>query len=754
MTRKSANSIKRAKADLTATSAASKLLPAGSAPRLLDNGSLHGEASLAGLAERYGRGETSHTLHVWWARRPHAAMRALVFAALCKETSDNSLAVLRRLANLEDAEALKQAKELLAAQYAAPPRLFDMFGGGGTIPMEAANLGAQSYAIDANQLAVFIQRCNLVYSQAAPAQKRAALLRESGRRVLDRLRAASQPLFPLRERPVVEACEAAEMVETAEAARRGVYAYLWTYATRCAACGYRFLLSRRRWLSKKKGRQLALHFVDAGESQTVAIGDCVDDRQLASVWLGKARTVRCPRCAATQSGVRLSQCEDALVALIRPAAAIGKEFLAASAVPLSAALPDLETINEMEQAALAALQAALPTSALPQWSGLVNPAIYGMRTHADFLSRRQRALLLLLIQELKAEHDRLQAERGAAVARYVTATLSSLIDQLIDWNCRLTMWIAQNEQVGRAFCGPGVAMLWDYVETDPLQNGPANLWAKLERMVAGATSIQTCDHLPQVEHACAQQAPFPDGFFDAIVTDPPYYDNLCYNALADFFYTWKRLLLRFVEPRLFAAATTDDSRELVASVFRQPGAEPAHEAYCAQLALALAQAERVLKPDGVCCLVYSHSAAAGWEALVRAFRATTFRITGVQPLCIERKQRPRAMTAAAVNTCLAFVAHKATAERHVMTLADLSAKLRSLAEELAPQLRALGWQEADIGQALFANGVGALINAASVSDEAAADVNNWRALDAIAAVVRESVASFKLKRRGSLASGV
>ena len=135
----------------------------------------------------------------------------------------------------------------------------------------------------------------------------------------------------------------------------------------------------------------------------------------------------------------------------------------------------------------------------------------------------------------------------------------------IDWNSRLSMWISQNEQVGRGFCGPGVAMLWDYAETDPTGDGPANLWKKLDRILKGSAAIATMDAPCSVQHAFAQALPFPDGHFDAIVTDPPYYDNVFYSALADFFYAWKKPLLAAIEPTLFGNEATDSTHELVAS---------------------------------------------------------------------------------------------------------------------------------------------------------------------------------------------
>ena len=703
--------------------------PEGRESRLIDQRMLHYEASLAGFAERYGRGETSHTIHVWWARRPHSAMRALVFASLCKDTSDHALELLKTLSLSNDENTIEQARRMIASQYNDPPRVLDMFGGGGTIPFEASNLGAATYSIDANELSVFIQRCNLVDSQKASAQDIIEILRASGQRVLLQLAEESASLFPLRQQHLTGPKTS------------GPLGYIWTYTKACDDCGYKFHLSRRRYLSKKNGKSIAFVSVDEVNGQTVNIQNIAEGSQVASAWPGRNVTVECPRCHARQVNLNIQQCQDTLVALVNAEEKRGKDFVIAD----SRALPSPELIEQIERDTLAYLNAKLPSSALPVWSGIVNAALYGIESHADFLNRRQRTVLLLLIKALSDEHRHLISAYDEHTSRYIIGVLSSLIDQLVDWNCRLSMWIPQNEQVGRAFCGPGVPMLWDYCEIDPVMRGPANLWSKLDRITAGVQSIKGFPHAAHVQVGYAQELPFPDSFFEAIVTDPPYYDNIYYNVLADFFYAWKRILLGVIAPDLFSSDTTDNSRELVASKFRSTSAAQAHEDYCKQLSLALCEADRVLKADGVFSFVYSHSSLQGWDALVRAFRATNFRITSVQPLSIERRQRPRAMTSDAVNTCITFVAHHGTDERSPLSQEELKIETRKYSRAIAPQLLAVNWSAEDTALAVFANAVGMIANADHIVGASIRE-----ALRLAATAVAEEFPSFKINDRKSL----
>ena len=389
---------------------------------------------------------------------------------------------------------------------------------------------------------------------------------------------------------------------------------------------------------------------------------------------------------------------------------------------------------------------SLPTSELPVWSGIVNPALYGIKTHADFLNKRQRLVLLYLIDEL-ATHYAEMAKKDSDMAKFVIGALSSLIDQVVDWNSRLSMWIPQNEQVGRGFCGPGIAMLFDYAETDQTLNGPANLWDKLKRICKGVKSFENCKGNITIKHAHAQQLPFDSDFFDAIVTDPPYYDNIYYSILADFFYAWKKPLLQKIEPELFSTDITDCHYELVASSRRVEEGQSAHEEYCKQLNIAFSEAARVLKKDGVFSFVYSHSSVNGWESVIRAYRQSEFMVSSVQPLSIERKGRPRAVLSQAVNTCVAIVARKSHDVKQPITMDEVLTKTQEYIDSFGKQLiDTSGWTQPDAGLAVVACVVGLLSNASEIKGS----ISDTDALLVVAKIVKKEFPEFSIKIRDSL----
>ncbi len=674
-----------------------------------------------GAGERYGKGQTAHTIHVWWARRPHAAMRAVVFASLCRRSDPEALTMLKTLGGSVSLppEPFKQAGQMVRDQWGGPPRVLDMFGGGGTIPIEALRLGAEVHSTDIHPLSVFIQRCLLNASQALSPAALSRQLDRSGKRVLQRLANDTTALYPLRPWAAT---------------------YLWTYAMACAGCGYRFFLTRRPWLSTRKGIFLSLGKAKA-DAQTLLLSENGGSPLLASPWQGRSGTARCP-CCGHPNRPCIQDCSEHLAAQVRTLGKQGKRYESGTA----SALPDLGWMARKQERLLNEMDLELPGGRFSAWSGIVNPPLYGLDRPTRLFTPRQQLSLLFLIRALRQEHQQLISRRSRLVADCVIGFLSALIDQMIDWNCRLSTWIPQNEQVGRAFCGPGVSMTWDFAETDPVSQGPGNLWGKLRRIRQGAEGLADLAGLAEVIQAPAQALPFPAAHFDAVVTDPPYYDNLYYSVLAGFFFPWKRMALAPVQPALFAEPFPAVEGELVASARRGGGQEAAYRNYCQELGKALCEARRVLRPDGVFTMVYGHGAIWAWTALIHAFRQTDFYIQEVFPLNVERRARPRAMRSAARHICMAFLATpRAEARPRLGRDGFLKALQALITGALGSRLAARDWSKGDIAAVLFSRAVALLANARPIPD-----LDDLTALDQAQARLGERFNGFKIIRRKTL----
>ena len=600
-------------------------------------------------------------------------MRALTLFSLLREDSE---------VNLEDAFSEKEigrVREKLFAAYGRKPKVLDPFGGGGTIPFEAAYLGADSYSVDSNAVAAFIQAANLEYSKTLRLPNTMRLLRDSGKRALKLLEVKTASLFPLREQKAL--------------------CYVWSYRRTCDKCSRAFSASKRPWLSKKKQKTI---YYEIGETGVKIHhkGSPTDGN-----WAGRNGTLRCPHCGELNK-LSLTNAEDTVCTLITAGERSGKVFTS----PPEGAVPSKKELESFQQKALLRLKEKLPATLVPKWSGIINPSVYGMETHADHFNARQRCVMLALIESLGTVYHELEDKHGYEVARFITCALSGLIDQLVDWNSRLSMWIPQNEQVGRGLCGPGIAMLWDYTETDPVGDGPSNLHAKLKRIFRGAEALAELPTTVNVSLASAMKLPFADRTFDAVITDPPYYDNVFYAPLSDFIYPWKKMLLAKIVPEFFKEEQTNGVDELVSSSIRAGGPDKAHLRYCGMFTKALQEAARVLADDGVFSLVYSHSSVKGWCAVVEAFQKSDFTVQSAQPLAIERKARPRAMTSDAVNTCIVFVAHLNGKKYTVTHEEALRTVQTEQHREYLDELKRLGWADSDAGVALLARMISPLCN--------------------------------------------
>ncbi|MER8042921.1 DUF1156 domain-containing protein [Streptomyces sp. NPDC094032] len=584
--------------------------------------------SEAGTSERYQRASSPHTVFTWWARRPFSTARELISASLDPD------------------------------RPAGESRVLDPFVGGATFPLAGTRLGVEMYGMENNELAYFTATSLLDLGPSAGRQLRHLLMLE-GRQVLDQLKVETGALYPARADNII--------------------CYFWSRSAACTGCGGEMPLQKRPWLSKKPGKQRAVvqRPDPATRSFDVRVVESPDDAALAgsSAWSGR-NALRCPFCGQdydrqqTADLVRTDSA-DKLTAVARLDK--GKHFLPATRDGGEGEGEGADYIAEASAVAermikedCAALGLPVPDVGIPAWSGITNPTVYGHDTVASLFTERQLAVTIRLCRILNERQKGWEETYGERPAKAIAAFLSGLVDQLADWNSRLCMWISQNEQVGRGLSGPGMPMLWDFVEIDPLLLGPANLYGKLERIAAGVDEIPVppdqadqadqAGHPDRITRGDSRSMPYPDGFFDAVVTDPPYYDNLYYSILADCIYPFKRMALIGCFPEVFGEPRTDSTRELSAAPRRQGSTEEAWAYFSTGMTRVLSEARRVVKPDGVITVCYAHSSVSGWSSLVAAYVRAGLTLTQLWPLTIERTHRPRSMRSAAINTSLVLVA--------------------------------------------------------------------------------------------------
>ncbi|HZU18279.1 MAG TPA: DUF1156 domain-containing protein, partial [Candidatus Dormibacteraeota bacterium] len=583
--------------------------------------------------EKIGRG-AGHpaTLHLWWARRPLAAARAAVYAALVPADGRDPEAdagFFGQFCRFQVPEAaLRRARsEILAANGGRPPRVLDLFAGGGAIPLEAARLGCEATAIELNPVAHLIERCMLEYPQRFPGL--ADDVRRWGHRWVERAWERLADLYP-----PIEAGPGQQGLFDRQAKERRPLAYLWTRTVRCpnpALPEHRVPLVRQTWLARTKGRCIALRpLIDRGRLEVgweVVEADSPDGLGFDPAAWSKRGEASCLICGTMVSGDYVKAEGIAGRMGIAPLAAVvlkpsgrGRDYLAAG----SYSLPDDEECRRR----LALLEVQPPEEPITEGnsSGIRVP-LYGLMRFRDLFTPRQLLTLCTLAQGVRETHAEMlaagvPADRAEAVATY----LGLCLDRIADMNSTLTHWHNSHEGINNTFARQALPMVWDFAEANPF----AGAGGDVAEYVDNCAEIveRTPQGVTTVLRASADALPLEDSSQDAVVTDPPYYDNISYADISDFFYVWLKRSIGPLHPEDLGGELTPKRKEIVSVPHRHRGDKvAARRFYELSMAQSFAEAHRVLKPGGPLVCIYAHKTTLGWSTLVEALRQAGFTIT-------------------------------------------------------------------------------------------------------------------------------
>jgi putative DNA methylase len=200
--------------------------------------------------------------------------------------------------------------------------------------------------------------------------------------------------------------------------------------------------------------------------------------------------------------------------------------------------------------------------------------------------------------------------------------------------------------------------MWDFPEVNIFGGATGDAWGSLA-YITSAIRQEGIYRLPvQCQRGSATELPFEDAFFDAVITDPPYYNNESYSELSDVCYVWMRPSIGFLYPEHFAGKLTPKKKECVAAAYRQGGKPAAKKFYEDCLFSSLQQAHRVTKARGILVMVYAHKTTLGWSTLIEAIRRAEYEVTEAWPLDTETKERVAHQGDAALASSIFLVARK------------------------------------------------------------------------------------------------
>ncbi len=646
-------------------------------------------------------------LHRWWARRPLVACRAVVYAALVPadqfrpangpEDKRDSLAranaakflerLSRRTVTRKDLETA--AEQIRAAHGGRAPRVLDMFAGGGSIPLEAARLGCESHALELNPVAHVVELATLVY----PSKFGTKLVEEVRRWspiVFERTRVEVGDLYPPvpdpkaalqeigGERQVrLKGMEDPQATLAVPAGQLTPVAYLWTRTVPCRNCGATVPLHRQTWLRHKPGGFVAARPVASSGKGRVRYelleSAAKDAAQAVAAWgfdptdLSKGGETECLFCRAAVPADHIKECGKSrrmgvqlmVVVTVRDGNR-GKVYLPVA--PSTGLEPVEEEVRRRLDGLLQETGLTPPTEAIFTGdSRAFFSHLYGLITFADHFTSRQLLALFTFIKHLRTAHDGMvQSGAEPDFARAVTTYLALIVDKVAERGANVCRWHNGGEKIESPIANGKMPMTWDFPEANPLGEGSGS-WEQSAGDVLAALEALVADRFAgcDVQRGSALALPYEDSSFDAVVTDPPYYDNVPYSYLADFFYVWLKRSVGDLYAEHFAGVTSPVKAEAVMDPSRHGGKKDTAKAtYEAMMAQAFDGARRVLKPGAPMVCVYAHKTTAGWATLVDALRRSQFVVTEAWPLDTENPSRQRSQESAALASSIFLVARR------------------------------------------------------------------------------------------------
>jgi len=651
-----------------------------------------------------GIGPHPKGIHHWWARLPLPVARAVLFASVVDDPSNHPdrfpteedqarererlFEIIRKLMRKQlhkHPEVYAEARvEMLKHCDGQLPPVLDPFAGGGSIPLEAARLGFEAYAGEINPVAVLLNKCNLEiaprwadHPPVNPEDRKrlggteawrgtaglAADVRYYGKVILERAREKIGHLYPpvkvteemAAEHPYLEPYVGKELP---------VIAWIWARTVPSpdpAARGANVPLMTTFWLSSRRGKEAWLEPVVDRAAGTwrfrVRTGEPPDRSEVSSGTKTGRATFRCLLTGATitddyiKEQGRAGRMRVRLVAIVADSDR-GRVYLPAT--------------EEHEKIAQKAKPEWKPEEYIAHDPRALWTPPYGLTTFGDLFTPRQLTAMVTLsdlIREVREDirQDALDAGLSEAeaeeYARAVVIFLALALDRAADNNNALCRWRAPNPALINLFARQAIPMVWDFTEGNALGEAIGS-WLVCVKREAECIETFTVSH---PGHARLIDAAKPwDGLKGVLVsTDPPYYDNIGYAALSDFFYVWLRRTIGDLYPDLFATILVPKGPELVAAPERFNGdRHKAKEHFEQGLRRAFAILREKMDPRFPLTVYYAYKQGdeegrrkgnnqvdrtTGWETMLTALIETGFQITATWPVRASQKWRQTAM---------------------------------------------------------------------------------------------------------------
>lgn len=751
-----------------------------------------------------GIGAHPRGLHLWWARRPLAAARAVIFAQMVDDPSGHPdlfptefaqkkergrlfkiIEELVKWENTTNEEVLQKARDAIwqswrytCAENADHPRareLFDRhvlpgfhdpFAGGGALPLEAQRLGLESYASDLNPVAVLINKAMIEIPPRFAGKPPVNPDGQRARAQMDRSWRGAQGLAEdvryygqwMRDEaekrighlyPKVEVT--AEMAESADNPRPDlkkyigqkltVIAWLWARTVKSpnpAFANVAVPLASTFMLSTKAGKEAYVEPVleGGGFRFTVKVGKPKEAEGVKNgTKLSRGANFRCLMSDTPIASAHIYDEANAgrmgarLMAIVAEGDR-GRVYLAPT--------------PEMEAIALTALPEWKPEVAMPDNPRWFSPPLYGLKTYGDLFTPRQLVALTTFSDLVQKARERVKAdavaagllddglalaEVGAGATAYADAVgvyLAFAIDRLADYNSSVATWKPSGEQVMQTYKRQALPMTWDFPESNVLGDS-AICWRNAVKYSADNLLATASQHIVTAGFADQRDAATQSTSTEKVVsTDPPYYDNIGYADLSDFFYVWLRRALKPVFPDLFSTLAVPKAEELVATPYRHGSKEKAETFFLNGMTQAMHRLAEQAHPAFPVTIYYAFKQAesdgddgttnTGWDTFLAAVIEAGFAITGTWPMRTELTNRMIGSGTNALASSIVLVCRQRSATAPTATRREFVATLKAELPQALAHLQAGNIAPVDLAQAAIGPGMAVYTRFAKVLD--------------------------------------
>ena len=692
------------------------------------------------------------TLHLWWARRPLAACRAVLFAQLVDDPSSHPdkfpteeaveaerkrlFTIIEDLVKWENStkeEVLTRARnEIMRSCDGKLPPVYDPFSGGGSIPLEAQRLGLPAYGSDLNPVAVMIGKAMIEippkfkdmppihpgekergFGEYKNAEGLAEDVKYYGERMREEALKRIGHLYPKVELP-----------NALGGTKATVVAWIWARTVPSPDPAFKDFpvpLISNFVLNSKKGQQTRL--VPVVDRQSNAITFSITESGTEQDW----KDAKSGTKSGAGSNFTCLLSKSAITPdYIRAEASSGNmgQMLLATVVKANGRRIFVEATSDHAEIALSCQPEWAPDQKLSPDRRAFTPPDFGMETFGDLFSKRQLVALdtySAILSEMRGtiESDLGETDRPG-YADAVCVYLALAVSKLSDIQNSLVSWKPSMVQVIHLFTRQAIPIVWDFAEPNLFSGSAGDFTVTLSNMMRALNSLGYGQQGAIVQ-SDAQTATLPERA--VISTDPPYYDNIGYSDLSDFFLTWLRRNLRAQYPDLFSTLSAPKSEELIASPYRHGGREDAEEFFLSGMRKAVLNLRNQCSDEFPATIFYAFKqsevasegvSSTGWATFLQAVFEAGFSVVGTWPVRTELANRIRGIGANALANSVVLVCRKKDATADTITRAEF---LRTLKRELPPaiaELQAANVSPADMPQSAIGPGMGVFSRYASV----------------------------------------